>query len=166
MYFIRYQPLKERLRSRSVSDREALPYLILFVALTALVGSLPAIDAYNLWDGVSAFLSVATAIGGVLYAYRKNGGMAGFDLIHKYVILGWVVFVRFLIGFIPAAIVLVIMGTATGLMSLEHTGPYDVSMILLAEIIFYQRIGRHVEDTLIEISEPSARGDGIPPPQP
>lgn len=158
MYFIRYQPLKKRLRSRSVSDREALPYLILFAAFTALVGSLPAIGGYNFWDGVSAFLSVAAAIGGVLYAYRKNGGIAGFDLIHKYVILGWVVSVRFLLAFIPAAIVLIIVGAATGLMSLDYTGPYDVLMIFLAEIIFYQRIGRHVADTAVEISEQPAEG--------
>jgi hypothetical protein len=153
MYFIRYQPLKDRLRSRSVSDREALPYLVLFAALTALVCSLPTIESYNFWDGVSAVLSVATAIGGILYAYRQNGGMAGFDLIQKYVILGWVVFVRFLIVFLPAALVLVIVGAVTGLMSLEFTGPYDVVMIFSAEVIFYQRLGKHVGDTAIDTSK-------------
>ena len=29
MYFVRYQPLKEKLRERSLTDQEAFPYLVL-----------------------------------------------------------------------------------------------------------------------------------------
>jgi uncharacterized RDD family membrane protein YckC len=148
MYFVKYHPLKERLRARSISDREALPYLIVFVGMTAMVGAIPLIDKYNVWDGVSAFLGIVTAIGGVLYAYRQNGGSAGYDLIQKYVVLGWVVTIRVLLAFIPTAIVLYIIGDMIGLMSRDATGPYDVVIVLLFEIFLYQRLGRHIGDTI------------------
>ena len=37
MYFIDYHPLKQKLRSRSISDREALPYLIAYVGQKAWI---------------------------------------------------------------------------------------------------------------------------------
>jgi len=153
MYFVRYQPLKERLRESSVSDSEALPYLIADVALTALLFALPQSDGYNFWDGVSGCLSVATAVGGVLYAYKKNGGRDGYDFIQKYVVLGWVVGVRFLIAFVPIALVLLLLGIHIGMTSCHATHPYDVVMIFLAEVIYVQRVGRHVGDTVKDVSE-------------
>ncbi len=153
MYFIRYKQLKNRLRSRSVTDREALPYLILSVAIAALVSAPPPGTISNLWDCLSALFSAATAVGGILYAYHKNGGRSGFDLIQKFVIIGWVVTIRFALVFIPIAIVIIIAGTKMGVISLDYTGPYDILMILVAEIIFYQRIGKHVGDTAEEVSE-------------
>ena len=118
MYFVRTQPLKDKLRSRSLSDREALPYLLVFSGLTALVGSVPLIEGFNRWDFASATLSVVFAIAGVVYSYKCNGGREGFDLIQKYVVLGWVVSIRCLLPFIPLAIVAYIaadaLGAATG----------------------------------------------------
>lgn len=148
MYFVKYQPLKQRLQARLISDREALPYLIIFAGLTALVGSLPIMDGYNFWDGISASLSVIATVGGVLYAYYKNGGANGFDLIQKYVILGWVVFVRVFIVLIPTVFALIIIEVVTGLISSDATGPFDVAIIFIAEVILYQRIGRHIGDTV------------------
>ena len=146
MHFVRYRPLKDKLRSRSVSEREALPYLVIFTALTALVGAFPLIEGFNDWDFVSGLLSVAFAVGGVVYAYKSNGGNKGFDLIQKYVVLGWVVVVRCLLVFIPLGIVAYIAGDALGLTT-DQTGFFDVLIIAIFEIVFYQRIGRHIRDT-------------------
>ena len=100
MYFTKYHPLKEKLRDRSVSDREALPYFLIFLALTALVTVFPMFESFNEWDFVSGVLSVILAVGGVIYAYKCNGGKEGFDLIQKYVVLGWVVVIRCLLVFV------------------------------------------------------------------
>lgn len=147
MYFIKYQPLKNQLRCRSVTDREALPYLAIFAALTAFVGAIPLTDGFNHWDAMSAFFSVVLAIGGVVYAYQQNGGRTGNDLIQKYVILGWVVSFRFMLIAIPAMIVLMIVGDLLGLVSWDSTGPIDVLGVFVFEVILYQRIGRHIRDT-------------------
>ena len=77
MYWISYQPLKERLKKRSVSDREALPYLLLLSALEAISLSVPASTEMNKWDIIEAMLYVIVTIIGVIYIYRKNGGKTG-----------------------------------------------------------------------------------------
>jgi hypothetical protein len=58
MYFIRYQPLKEKLKTRTLSDREALPYLILYAGLAAVVCLFSTMGEFNLWDLISGGLSV------------------------------------------------------------------------------------------------------------
>lgn len=151
MYFVKYHPLKARLSARSVSDREALPYLIMVYVINSLLVSLPDFQEYNFWDGVSAILTVAVTIGGILHVYRKNGGASGFDLIRKYVILGWVVTIRCLLAFIPVAIVFGLAEVAMGITSSDY-GPQDVVLILLLQIIVYQRIGRHISDTTVDLS--------------
>jgi len=152
MHFVRYHPLKEKLRNRSVSDREALPYLVIFAALTALVGAFPVVDGFNEWDLISGLLSVALAVGGIIYAYKSNGAKEGFDLIQKYVVLGWVVVVRCLLVFIPLAIVAYIAGESLGLVT-DQTGFLDVLLIAILELVLYQRIGRHIRDTRTTNSE-------------
>ena len=73
MYFVRYPPLKEKLRERSLSDREALPYLVVYFAIFSALGVL-SVGEFNEFDIVSGVLSVIFAIGGVLYSYERNGG--------------------------------------------------------------------------------------------
>ena len=156
MYFIRYNPLKEKLRNRSLSDREALPYFALLSALTAFMGAIPA-EAYNEWDYLSVVLSVIFAIGGVIYAYKCNGAKDGSDLILKYIVLGWVVVIRCSLVFIPAIIVYYMIAHTLGLVS-DSTGILDVVIIAIFEIVLYQRIGRHIRDTH---QIPCEQNDGV-----
>ena len=146
MYFIKYDLLKKRLRERSVTVRESLPYFIAFVVIMNLPSILP-IGRYNLWDRISEILSTAAFVGGILYAYYKNGGASGNDFFRKYILIGWVACVRFFFVFILVANILIYLGLKTGLMSLSESGPYDITGVFLAEIILHQRIGRHIGDT-------------------
>jgi len=146
MYFIQYNPLKEKLRSRTLSDREALPYMLVSSALVALTGTLAMTQQFNAWDGASCILSVGTSIAGVLYAYAKNGKNAGFDFIQKFIVLGWVVSCRCLLALIPLAVAVYaaayFLNQAT-----DETGWLDVVLIFCFELVLYQRIGRHIGDT-------------------
>ncbi len=146
MYFIRYQPLKEKLKTRTLSDREALPYLILYAGIAAVVYLLPTTGEFNLWDWIGGGLSVSLAVAGVIYAYAQNGGREGFDLIQKYVLIGWVVVVRCILAFIPIVIALFLIGESLGVMT-DETGWYDVLIFAGFEAFLYQRIGRHIRDT-------------------
>ena len=51
MYFWRIEQLKDQLIARPLSDREALPYLLVFVGLTAALGFIPG-EGLNVWDHV------------------------------------------------------------------------------------------------------------------
>ena len=146
MYFIRYQPLKEKLKTRTLSDREALPYLILYAGLAAVVCLFSTMGEFNLWDLISGGLSVSLAVAGVVYAYAQNGGKEGFDLIQKYVVIGWIVVVRCTLAFIPICVALLLLGESLGVMT-DETGWYDVLIIAGFEALLYQRVGRHIRDT-------------------
>lgn len=153
MYFTKYQPLKERLRTRSISDKEALPYLVVISALTALIVGLPATTGSpNAWDYLSVTTSTLLAIGGILYSYRCNDGNKGFDLIQKYVVLGWVVAVRCFLAFIPAAIAFYAITDLLGILS-DQTSLPEFILLTCFEVILYQRIGRHIRDTTNNQSE-------------
>ncbi len=160
MYFVRYHPLKEKLRERALSDREALPYFVLFFAGFTVAHVFPTIEDFNEFDMVSGGLSVIFAIGGVLYAYEQNERKKGFDLIQKFVVLGWVVSFRFLLVLLSVLIVLLIVWVVLGIKetteTLETDG-FDVLFIALVELIFYQRIGRHIRDTRNKTLEASVR---------
>lgn len=146
MYFIQYNPLKEKLRSRTLSEREALPYILVYSALVALAGTLPMTQEFNTWDWASCVLSLGTTIAGVLYAYAKNGKNAGFDFIQKFIVLGWVVSFRCLLVFIPLAVIL--YGAAYFWdQATEETGWLDVAFVFCFELVVYQRIGKHIGDT-------------------
>lgn len=146
MYFIRYQPLKEKLKTRTLTDREALPYLILFAASASAVYLFPNTEEPNRWDWIGGGLSVALAIAGVIYAYKQNGGAQGFDFIQKYVVITWVVAVRCILIFIPCAAALYLTGEMLGLVTAQ-TNWFDTLIGFVFEVILYQRIGKHIADT-------------------
>jgi hypothetical protein len=146
MYFLRYNTLKEKLRARSLSDREALSYLVLFTGLTTAATLVPANVTLNLWDWIHIGLSLILAVGGVYYSYVRNGGEHGFDLIQKFTVIGWVVTVRCLLVFIPCFFALLWIGDSFGLVA-DETNWFDVVVTTGFGAILYQRIGRHVADT-------------------
>ena len=148
MYFTQYHPLKERLRDRSITDREALPYLVMFCMLEVVGVLMPFWEQPNKWDFVSTFFGLLITFGGVIFAYRCNGGKDGYDFIQKFVILGWVVTFRFILLVIPLFLAVYDLGILG-----DTTGPIDVIILALIEIMLYYRIGRHIADTNGQSSE-------------
>ena len=139
MYFVRYQPLKTQLRERLLTDRETLPYLIADTVL-----------AYHSGDPdiVPAILRSLVAVWGIVYVYKQNGGNSGFDLIRKFIVLGWVVAFRFLLFAIPILLVFTSVAERQNMLLewLTKTGT-TIILGLCIGIIFFQRIGRHIRDT-------------------
>ena len=146
LYLIRYDPLKKLLRERTLTDREALPYFILFGALLALATSLPRIKAFNLWDALDGLAIISITILGTLYCYKQNGGSFGYDFIQKFIVLGWIVVFRCLLVFIPACVIIYICGAFFGVVG-DKTTWLDFLVMTAFQIIYYQRLGRHLEDT-------------------
>ena len=146
MNFIKYTPLKEKLKERTLSDREALPYLVVFTAITALMVGVPLHENYNVLDGISAACSVALAIFGIIYAYNQNGKENGYDLVQKYVVLGWITSVRFILIGIPIYVVVGIAGYRMGF-SMEETNEIDLVFWVAFEALLYYRIAMNIRDT-------------------
>ena len=149
MHFVLYHPLKHKLITNSLSDREALPYLIIYAVLFSLGSYTEAERLSNGYDIVSLCLSVFIVIGGTYYAYLQNGGKEGFNLIQKYLVLGWVVAIRFAIVLIPVVIVYLVVWQKLGMPNLDL---YDVLFGAAVKFIYYHRLGRHIRDTRETVS--------------
>ena len=146
MYFVQYNPLKQKLSSRSLSDGEALPYLILEGVVTVLLYLDISSEGLNAFDLVSVIISVAILIGGTFHVYDQNGGKEGFDLVQKYIVLGWVVGFRVFLASIPLFLML---GVLIGLANIDDAVSDMLSVIcgVAVKLIYYQRLGEHIRDT-------------------
>lgn len=144
MYFWRIDKLKAEMAARPLSEREALPYLVVSVALYVAGGFIPPTST-NVWDGLGAVWSVALAIVGTIYIYRQNGGAAGRHFLQRYFAIGWVVFLRWL----PLVVLMsVAFFPLKALLSedVEETTWDEFLFIAVVEAVIYLRIGHHVRD--------------------
>lgn len=144
MYFVSYHPLKHKLRTNALSDREALPYLIIWSFAIFLDSYTSGGKISNGYDILSLCLTIITVIGGTYYVYLQNGGKEGFNLIQKFVVLGWVVSIRFAIVLIPIVTVYIVIW-----LKLENPS-FDLYTVLLGgaiRLIYFQRLGTHIRDT-------------------
>ena len=146
MYWVRYQPLKDQLKKRLISDREALPYLLWFCGLEAVVLSFPVLSEMNKWDVIEAVLYVLVVLAGVFYVYHRNGGKKGYDVIPKFIILGWVVAIRYLFAAIPVAGFVYFTAYYYGI-SGDKTTLFDAVFFTGLSALYYERLGRHIADT-------------------
>ena len=144
MYFWRIEQLKTEMAVRPLSEREAFPYLVVFVALSSAGAYIPQ-TTQNLWDGVGAVWSVLLAVVGTIYIYRQNGGASGQHFLQRYFAVGWVVAIRWLVVFILAAVVFYATLAAVGA-DTESTHWYDFLFLAVVEAVIYWRIGHHVRD--------------------
>ncbi len=146
MSLFRYDPLKEKLRSRSLTDQEALPYLLSMFGFAAAAVVFPFPLGSDWVDRINQGGTILLAVLGLLYAYRQNGGPNGHDLALKYIVLGEVVVMRCTLAAIPAGILLIWLGNQFGLRD-RTLGWYDTILWLVFQVVAYQRLGRHIADT-------------------
>jgi len=144
MYVFRYQPLKDQLKKRQVSDRQALPYLLWFCGLEAV--SIPSFSTANKWDILGTMLYVVVVVLGVFYVYLRNGGRAGYDVIHKIVVLGAVVGFRYLLAAIPVGGLAYLAASYFGLTG-DQTTFFDAVFFTVLNALYFERLGRHIVDT-------------------
>jgi len=146
MYLIRYQPLKKQLRERTFTDRDGLPYYILFIVSTTLFLGVTKKSPGGI-NALSACINTAISILGIIYSYKKNGGKTGFDFMQKSIVLGWVVFFRLLPFLILSVFACVFVKKTLGY-PLESKSWVNIVNSSLLLVIYYQRLGRHILDTI------------------
>ena len=147
MYFWRIEKLKTEMAARPLSEREVLPYLVVFVALSSAVAYIPQ-TPQNLWDGLGAVWSVLLVALGTIYIYRQNGGANGQHFLQRYLAVGWVVAIRWLVVFVLAWVAF--YGTLKAVKAVEadkeSTHWYDFLFGAVLGAVIYWRTGHHVRD--------------------
>src|SRR5688572_12862369 len=108
MYFWNITEFKEALAARPMTDREALPYLIIFVALFPALYSFGGSEQ-NDWDLLGSLLTFLFGVFGTILAYVQNGGTGGSDFIKRYLALSWVVGIRLFVMMVPIVIVILLV---------------------------------------------------------
>lgn len=167
MYFIKYQPLKRKLKERTLSDREAVVYLLVYSVLLMMSAGIPpeTMDECNDYGlmaldyVVIALVSAGITIAGIYYIYVANGGKSGFDLIQKSFVLGWVVSIRCLIVFLPLYVATLVVSEEVFGNEWENGTQYRIHYVLtfLLVAVYFQRLGRHIRDTRNTVIESGKR---------
>jgi hypothetical protein len=159
MYFIKYHPIKRQLRERSLTDREGLPYYLIFMAASAFATTLPVDVSQNQDVYLSALLMFITTIVGVIYCYSMNGGKNGYDFIQKSIVLGFIVFVRCVLPFIAIFVLFYLLkGVLEGVLGYS-VGTQSLTTHLfniLIEAFYYWRLGKHIQETRLDFSKKPA----------
>ena len=150
MYVWDIRRLKSDLIARPLTEREQLPYLVVFVALTTIAEILTT-ELSNVWDYLSAAASVITAVGGAIFLYHQNGGRAGQYFLQRYFSIGFVVSIRWLVLVLAVVIPFIFLLDLAGLLKDTTTWPEFV-VLAVAELFLYQRIGHHIRDVALQTS--------------
>lgn len=138
MRFWRIEQLKAEMRAQPLSERESLPYLVVYVALFSLVSGFPNLN-FNLLDALETSLSVLIAVVGTILIYRQNGGVNGQFFLQRYFAIGFVVAIRCLVAIVVAMFGLIIVLDLLGVLT-DETSWYDLIFIVAAEMLLYWRI--------------------------
>jgi hypothetical protein len=144
MYFWRIEKLKTELAARPLSEREVLPYVVVFVALSVAAGFIPH-PTRNIWDELGAVWSVLLAAVATIYIYRQNGGAGGQHFLQRYIAVSWVVSIRWFVFLSLAA--LAFYSTLAALRA-DRTSRHWYDFLFYASIqaVIYWRVGHHVRD--------------------
>ena len=146
MYFIKYHPLKDRLKQRTLSDGESFYYFFAYSILVSMYLLPFGQSSDGFWDWSIGISSVACTILGLLYSYKRNGGKDGYDFILKFVVIFWIVMIRCVIVLIPCSIFFYFIVNYFISVS-EVTTSYDFILVVVFEAVMYQRIGKHIAET-------------------
>jgi len=142
MQFWNIEALKSRLLVRPLSDRESLPYLVAFLVSSAFACAFPTIG-YNLWDGVSAFLSMITASAGTVYLFFCNGGLNGVHFLQRFFAIGWIATLRCIPLVLVATFVYIYLIETYG-QSADESTFQSCMFSLIVELLIIWRIGYHI----------------------
>jgi len=160
MYFYKIKPLKERLAAGPLSDRESLPYFIAFITMWSFLIYLP--PEASLYY-IEMTVSILSAVVGTIFIYFSNGGSNGRDFVHRYVVLGWVISIRFITVLLLPGIILYAIFKPMGETN-EKTLWFDVTMLLGITMLYYAYFSHHLRDLSKRMgsSEPGAAANRPP----
>ena len=146
MYFWRIEKLKKDLLKKPLSESESFKYLFANLVLYSLA-MIPFLEN-NIWDVYSAIIMTLITAIGVYYVYKCNKGASGSNFLQKYLSIGWVVGIRWIVlVMLPIMIVyFVTVEIYAGIP--ESTTLSDVLFLNSLYITYFWLLGKHIKDTV------------------
>jgi uncharacterized membrane-anchored protein YitT (DUF2179 family) len=109
MYFWRIEKLKEDIRANRLTEKDRFIYALIYIAVSAAAMEVMLyipLENTNGWDFINSLSNVLIATVGTLFAFKANGSGNGKDFLGKFLSIGFVVSIRFLVYMIPLMIAL------------------------------------------------------------
>lgn len=144
MYFWKIDKLKNDLLKKPLSESESFKYL--FVTLVVYnLGMIPFLEN-NIWDVYSAIIAVLITAIGVYYVYKCNKGASGDNFLQKYLSIGWVVGMRWIVLILlPIMIVYFIVVPISSSIS-DTTTFSEVIFFNILYISYFWLLGKHIKE--------------------
>jgi len=144
MYTWKIDKLNQQLISSNLTEPDAFKYLMAWTVLNSLAMIQYLIP--NQYDTYNGIMSVVISIIGLAFIYICNGGKNGSHLLERYLSIGWVVFVRFMVLFLlPASIAMIAVQEIYMGGIAEQTTEMDMAFVLISEVVYFLWFAKHIK---------------------
>ncbi len=109
MYFWKIEKLKDDIKVGYFTEKDRFIYALIYFMSCAIgmeVMMLMPLENGNIWDFINSFSFVLIVLLGTICAFRANGSINGRDFLGKYLSIGFVMAIRFMVYAIPLFIML------------------------------------------------------------
>ncbi|MDP3014845.1 MAG: hypothetical protein Q8N28_00250 [bacterium] len=144
MYFWKINKLKEDLLKHPLSESELFKYLLATTIMYSLA-MIPFLEN-NLWDVYSAIVMGMITVFGTIYIYRCNNGDKGNNFLQKYLSIGWVISIRWIVLIMLPAMIVYFIALAIYSGLPESTTLSDVIFFNLLFMSYFRLFGKHIKD--------------------
>ncbi len=143
-YFWNIKELRRELAQGTLTENARFIFLLIYVVTTAIaLEFMGPVAEPNAWDNLLRAGSIGIPLLGTVWLYRQNGASRGRRFLERYLSLGWVFLIRFVVFSLPVLLLAFIAAEYLGVLT-EDTGPFDATAILLWEVAFFAGLGWHV----------------------
>jgi hypothetical protein len=139
MYIWNLEKVTAEIKDRPFTEAELFPYFLVYTALySPIIIPVMGTVTYNLWDTVMGVIYFFISLIATYYIYRKNGGPNGKDFVQKYLTIGFVFWVRWVV-FVALPVTVIWMFFL--LSDTTTTQLFDVVIFSLLSAHYYWRLG-------------------------
>ena len=146
MYFWKINKLKKDLVKQPLSESESFKYLIA-TTISYSFGMIPYLEN-NILDVYSALMTGIITVFGLYYVYKCNRGSSGSNFLQKYLSIGWVMGIRWIV--LVMLPIMIVYFTAVIIYPgiSESTTLLDVVFFNLLYITYFLLLGKHIKSTV------------------
>jgi len=135
---------------KGLSEKSAFKYILWDVVLGVIgieVASYVPREGVNGWDYIDSILAILIPMAGTFFAYRSNGGDTGKDFVARYISIGFVMAIRFLLFLVPVTIIFIAYTASVFDDNAEiYTTPFEIALFSVWYIALYYSIAKHIGD--------------------
>ena len=160
MYLWNIEALKAKILGGQFTSGKVFPYLIITMGLYSIALEVFLYAGYekqeiNYLTYSSSVICTLIVVLGTFYVYHANGGASGKDFAAKYIGIGFVVGIRFLVYAMPLIVAIIVHRSCADAND-EYAPTTFLEVVVYAawSVVYYLRMAKHIRDTAVAGNEP------------